>query len=316
MTLQLGTMGMQIVCDAIDDGVLIFDESDRVAFCNAAACRHLGVRAPALLGKTSHTVVTRFLQIPRDKATLLFAGETVNCPGAAGEVDGFDVKCLRLPSQRPGGSVPADRLQETPTAMVLRDRSRAKQLRAMEDAASGSSGQWGRGADPVLDHRAILQFLSHETRRANRDGEKLSAVLVKAPLGLTYEARDAWISPVLRSTDRLGALAVARVVGDAGLDPREVTIAALAVPLHPEFSWNLVVLPFAGETGAHAVALRIRARAPAEIARSVFVGVSSLCLRRADWVVADGFDTAESLLERAYRQVLVDEETRTGPSAA
>ncbi len=316
MALELGTMGLQIVCDAIDDGVLIFDESDRVVFCNAAACRYLGVRSRVLIGKSSHTIITRFLDINRDDATLLFAGETVSCPGTTDEVDGCDVKCLRLPSQRQTERSVVDRLQETPTAMILRDRTRAKQLRAMEDAASGSSGRWGSAADLVLDHRAILQFLSHETRRANRDGEKLSAVLVKAPLGLTYETRDAWISPVLRSTDRVGALAVAREIGRAGLDPGEVTIAALAVPLHPEFSWSLVVLPYAGETGAHAVALRIRARAPAEIARSVFVGVGTLSLRRSDWAGSERFDTAETLLERSYRRVLADEEARTGPSAA
>ena len=309
-------MGLQIVCDAIDDGVLIFDESDRVVFCNAAACRYFGVRSSALIGKSIHTVVTRFLQISSDHATLLFVGETVQCPGITDEVDGFEVKCLRLPSQRPMEQSKVGVLQETPMAMILRDRTRAKRLREMEDAASASSGRWGSEGGGVLAHRAILQLLSCETRRANRDGEKLSVVLVKAPLGLTYEARDAWISPVLRSADRVGSLAVAREVGGAGLDPGEVTIAALAVPLHPEFSWSLVVLPYAGETGAHAVALRIRARAPAEIARSVFVGVSTLSLRRSDWTSAERFDTAESLLERSYRCVLVDEDAREGPSAA
>lgn len=309
-------MGLQIVCDAIDDGVLIFDEQDRVTFCNAAASRCLGVRASSLIGKSCHTIVTHFLQIAPDDTTLLFVGETVNCPGTTDEADGFEVQCLRLPLQRPVEVSPVGRLQETPTAMILRDRTRAKRLREMEDEVTRSSSRWGVQSGEALNHRAILQFLSRETRRANRDGEKLSAILVKAPLPLTYESRDAWISPVLRSSDRLGSLTVAREIGAGDLDPGEVTIAALAVPLHPEFSWNLIVLPYAGETGAHAVALRIRARAPAEIARSVFVGVSSLSLRRSNWSEADTFDTAEDLLERAYRGVLADESGRTGPSAA
>ena len=95
-----------------------------------------------------------------------------------------------------------------------------------------------------------------------------------------------------------------------------MTIAALAVPLHPECGWNLVVLPYARKTGAHAVGLRIRARAPAEIARNVFIGVATLNLRRSEWMTGAGADTAESLLERAYADLVRDERERDESSAA
>ena len=310
--LLLGTLDLQIVCDAIDDGVIIFDEQDRATFVNVAACRYLGTRASDVVGMTCHTVVSRVLGISPDIATMLFVGEAVHCSGPTNDRHGFEVECVRLSS--PHGSTDGE-IRETPHAIILRDRTRSKRLREMEDAAAPKS-PWRGTQVSLMDPRAILQHLSHEARRANRDGEKLSVVLVKVPVEVATESIGRWISPVLRGSDRVGMLHTAVSVGEDGLEPGEVTMAALARPLHPASHWTLLVLPYTGKTGAHAVALRVRARAPADIARDVSVGVASLEPRRTQWATGEAFDTVEDLLERVCASVLEDERERTGPRVA
>lgn len=261
-----------MLADAVGDGVILFDEHDRVVFVNRAARQLLQLSGPQpLRGLSSHNVFMGQLRASGDALGRMRTGDEVPVRGPSGDEEVFVARYVQFPA-RPGTGIEAGLMaQEPPTAIVFRDRRAARKLRRIEDASVALD----RPAGELLGYRETLRVIAKEIRRASRDREPLSVVVVAVPAGPTQFVFGDWLTASLRGPDRAGHLESAPAAnGDettASLGPA----ASEPLELDAARAWACVVLPETGETGAHAVALRLSTRAREAGLERVDVGVAS-----------------------------------------
>lgn len=296
MVQPLDLTALRILCDAVGDGVVLFDRNDRAALINEAAHRLLGLRPGALDGLSTHHVTLSCLHVPGELMPRLRAGEVVGCPGPDGTPETFFVQLVTLPSGDPGECI---------TGLVVRDRSVAHQLRRTEDAlfgvtTRGSEPRRSGGGTPsrMLDHCGVLRALGREVRRSRRDGEQLSVMVVHAREGLERDELASAIEKTLRNGDRAGI--IDGHIADGG-DPSAQTLVnlvespELALP-RPGEAMAVLVLAGTGSAGLSAVSLRLRTELAA---RGATVSCGGATLRIGVGDLAS--DDAQTLLDRARR---------------
>ncbi|MEE9386714.1 MAG: PAS domain-containing protein [Nannocystaceae bacterium] len=291
---------LRILCDAISDGVILFDARDRVTFANDGAYRLLSVRDGAISGLSSHNVFTAYLNVTRESLRRLRAGELVGCPDPDGTPEAFFVQAVKLPTNMPGGGVGM--------GVVIRDRRLSQQLRRTEDALLTMGGRQEHATNlamwrpaGLLDHDEILRVLARETQRAGRDAEQLSVLVLHGQAGFTSDQLSSTLTRARRAGDRAGLLhdsfgrseLVAGSRGGGASDPGGVAGG----------HWGLLILSGTGRAGVEAVVLRLRSSLGAQ-ARELGLGGATMRVG-ASWGELDQ-DTADTLLLRAHEACCED----------
>ena len=267
MPLSLEPTSLQILCDAITDGVIMTDGADRVCFVNEAACRLLGTSAEDLMGLSSHNVFLSHLKATPAVLPRLRAGEVVTCGGSGDDPEALQVQRCALP-QVDAHRAPLS--EEVPTAILVRDRRPAQRLRELEDVMVGRPALRLRsnGHPPCYGHTEIMRALEREVARAHRDGEPLSIVVVQCALDANKADLAELLSSTLRGSDHAGVMQT----------------GSGAVQLDPYAQWGMVVLPAVGEAGARAVEIRLRALAAGLDVGEARFGTATLRQQSAGWL--------------------------------
>ncbi len=308
MSLELGTTGLQMLADALRDGVVLFGADERARFVNAAACRLLGLSAPEILGSGLDAVAARLVSGPEARARLR-AGESIRC-----EAD------RELPVRATWVRLAPTRSADAPpSALVLHDASLGVALRRVEDVLLGTATADDPAAnDPVraprrlLDHPRIARYLAREVRTSRRTGDPVSVAVVAAPARASAEHVGRCLARILRGADRVGRLHV-RPDG-ATAPPAEITAVDPDVDLDPAFHWFLVVFPDTPATGAHAAVLRLRSQLEGEGALAgLRFGTATL---HAEADLLSPRDTARDLVERAVAACTAAADDGDAPRAA
>ncbi|TPV94993.1 MAG: hypothetical protein B7733_12255 [Myxococcales bacterium FL481] len=312
MAQTLDLTALQILCDALQDGVLFFDTSRRVAMANAAAYRLLSASPGSLSGLSAHEVALSHAHVPREMMPRLRAGESVAATGPDGTPDRFFVQLVTLPGGRPG---------EWLSAMVVRDRTLARALRRTEDALRTAPPLRARTADAVgrspvqvAGPRGFLRDLADEIRRSTRDGEPLGVMVVQVLAGLEQPGLESILSHTLRRGDRAG---VVRMESGPLRDPDARALVQLAPSGAggPEAGELLAFLILPGTTSAGLSAALLRLRTEF-VANHATVGCGGATLR--SFALADGPDREDgpALLARAWRACLRESREVARPAAA
>lgn len=266
---------IEMLADAVDAGVVLFDAHDRVAFVNPAACELLGVPAERVMGLSSHNVFVGFLRARPDELARLRTGEHVAVSAGEHDPQAFDARFVTFPARAGQGEEAGFFGQAPPTAIVLSDRRPARRLRRLEDARARlavlSDGHRERH---LLRHRQILHSVLREMNRARRDHDPTSVVVVSAARETSDDCFADWLTATLRAPDRAGELEDAPPV-PAERDLLDALDVRLAFGLPEDRRVGVVLLPGTNETGAHAVALRLTSMARDFGIESAAVGVGT-----------------------------------------
>ncbi len=298
MPFALEPTSLRILCNALGDGVILFDGEDRCTFVNDAACRLLATEYEGIRGLSCHNVLMGHLGSKPNMVSRLRAGEVVTCDGPDGLPEAIRAQRVNL--------VPVDgQVGEAPTAIVLQNLRVGQALRRVEDALMRVHIQDSlvapRSEDRpgLLAHYDVLRYLAHEVRRSHRDGQELSTMLMSVPLGGSPEHLGNNLARTLRGSDRAGRLQAWDL--DECATGQDVTVASLDVALDDRFWWFLAVLPGTATTGAHALVMRLRARLGGEGAvPKLAFGVATLKPLRDLWPgPGAATDCAQSLLTRS-----------------
>ncbi|GEM_PF-3249681 len=297
MRLGNGPTALQMLCDALGDGVLLVDADERIRFASEPACRILASARDTLLGESCEHVLRNVMRTSKTAWLRLQAGESVACDGPDGLRNAFVIVRIHFPEDAVAKTVSEGAIA---MALVIRDQRVAQQLRRFEDVQARTNRTEALRPG-VLGHRRILRELASETRRSHRDGQPLCVLLMQVPAAVDVQSFCASVSAMLRDTDRLGMLDAPDDEHDEH-DGGEVTVAEYLFPLNTGYHFALLVLPCTPQTGGHALAMRVRAQSKDKSAPRLAMGVA--CLRsRSSWD-GDGratADTAAALLERAFR---------------
>ena len=293
---------LQILCDALGDGVLLVDENSNIDFVNEAASRLLEVGEAQLLGQGCEEIMKAQLGLSASAIARLRSGELVPALGPDGPAT-LRLQRVVLP---PSGAWPSSRSREVPSAIIIRDVRAGVALRKTEKALSRlhahESGVASASATALQGHDTIIRGLQREVARCHRSGDVLSVLLLQAPAEMEPRRLGRLMIRVLDERWNVGVLDV-----DEEVDLRAVRPVNLAVPLDPDFNWLLVVMPGSPTTEAHATVLRMRNHLSAFVdPTSVAVGVATLEPGRA-WIGGDDpVEGTQTLLERAFLACLAE----------
>jgi len=291
---------LSMLADAVSDGVILFDEHDRVVFVNRAARALLELDDEhGVLGLSSHNVFMGHLRASGDALSRMRTGDEVRVRAGGQSDDDFAARFVQFPLRAGTGAAAGYVAQEPPTAIVIRDRRAVARLRRLEDARIELREDRGGGSELLGPHE-ILRTLGRELRRAARDHEPLAVVVVSAPQGLDLATFDAWLTGTLRGPDRAGRLqtrAPVNTLRAGGAPPLRVVDET--VDLNQDRLWACVSLPTTNETGAYAVALRLAALAREAGIREVEAGVATYVPSAEDDDDQDAVPSPVALLRRA-----------------
>lgn len=293
MPLELGTTALQILADALRDGVVVFDENERACFANAAAYRLLCTTEADLLGASFERVAGVLVAAEEQRARLR-AGESIRCESSSTLQVPVRAAWVRLAAAAPGSP--------PPSALVLHDASLGVALRRVEDVLLATvptdepaANDGGRRRSRLLDHLEIVRYLAREVRTSRRSGDPVSVAVLAVPATASAEHVGGLVARMLRGADRVGRLMPSLTEGIAR--PTEVTAVAFDVALDPAWHWFLVVLPDTPATGAHAAALRLSAQLAGDGGlEAVRVGTSTLDSGAS---LPSARETAKELVEAA-----------------
>jgi PAS domain-containing protein len=253
--LGLDPTSLRILVDALGEGVLLLDGDGAVAVCSDGAARLLERAADVVEGRRIEPLLEQALHMRDSQLARLRAGDAVALDAPDGRVGALRACWIKLAAAGAEGSALA------PTAIVLRDlrpereRRRLEELvtRLREDAAV--IDPYARRDERLVRASEIQRDLARECRRARRDGEPLSIVVVQGPAGQEPDALALQVARGLRGDDRAGPLVPSRFTSADD----EVTLTELPGPAaEPGAPLCLVVLPGTPGTGADAVMLRLR----------------------------------------------------------
>ncbi|MFO0631326.1 MAG: hypothetical protein U0168_00590 [Nannocystaceae bacterium] len=285
MGLHLDALAMEMLCDSLSDGVVVF-HGDCAVVASEGACELLATPRALLLGADVDAVFAR-LGLPAAWVLRLRAGDPVSTTTALGQP--LRLRWLTLP----GGD-------GSSFALVVQDMRLGRALRSTEDRldAGTASGSYGSAVQPLAPG-TILRYLAREVRRSHLDFEELSVLVAAAGDAARAQRVAARLAPTLSGTERVGACdPLERVASTSDSGETVVSFPRAAMPV----DHVLVVLPCTAAAGRDAVALRLSALPPD--GAPLLLGGATLQVRslsrRADTAPRDG---ARDLLERALRDL-------------
>lgn len=284
MAFALDSRAIEMICDGLSDGVVLF-RRQRVAMANDGACALLGTTREFLMGADVDEVLGR-LGLPAPWVMRLCAGDSITAAPTGSADSPLRLRWLHLP----------DEGDDELAVLVVHDVRLARALRRTEDElASVSSGDVPTGgARQPLPFNDVLAYLSSEVRRSHLDLEELS-VLVVAPTDAEQATEIASIiASQLRGADRVGLVdASARPTGG----DQAITIVSFPADRQAHV---IAVLPCTPGPGRDALALRLTGVLASGGRADCPMGVATLEVRvptrRPDDRPRDG---ARALLERA-----------------
>ncbi|MBX7077650.1 MAG: hypothetical protein K1X88_00600 [Nannocystaceae bacterium] len=283
MGLHLDALAMEMLCDSLSDGVVVFHD-ERAVVASEGACELLATPQVLLLGADVDAVFAR-LGLPAPWAMRLRAGDPVCTTTALGQP--LRLRWLTLP----GG-------EGSSFALVVQDMRLGRALRSTEDRLEAAGTGLG-AATQALPPGAILRYLAREVRRSHLDFEELSVLVAAAGDAARARRVAARFAATLTATERVGPCdPLERVASHGEGGETVVSFPRTAMPI----DHVLVVLPCTAAAGRDAVALRLSAAAidgAALLLGGATLQVRSLA-RRAETTPRDG---ARDLLERALRDL-------------
>lgn len=285
MTPALCTTAIEMLCDGLSDGVVVF-RGGRASMVNDGACDLLSTPRSSLVGAQTDDVLDR-LGLPAPWLLRLRAGDPVTTDGDAHRA-ALHVRWINLPGD-------AD---EDLGALILQDMRLGRALRESEDAlARRDAPRAAFGAAAVaLAPNEILAYLSSEVRRCHLDFEELSVLIGAAGDGDRAGAISTCIAGQLRGGERVGPCdPLDRPAAREG-SVTIVNFPASAMPLEHV----LVVVPCTTAGGRDALAMRLGAAVTAAGHGTFAMGVATLQVRTALRRPGDRpRDGGRALLERA-----------------
>lgn len=286
MGLAVATNALEMLCDGLSDGVILF-RRQHAMLVNDGACELLATPRSFLIGSDVDEVFGR-IGLPEPWLLRLRAGDAVTTVPQDGHDVALRLRWINLPSDAVGDLA----------ALVIQDMRLGRALRESEDALAlrgPSRPEFGTAHTP-LPANTILAYLAREVRRSHLDFEELSVLIGAAGDGDRAAEISRCISRLLRGADRVGAC-----------DPLErptaressVTIVNFPAATMP-VDHVLVVLPCTSASGRDALAMRLTGALGGAGLGPLPLGVATLQVRTALRRPGDRpRDGARALLERA-----------------
>lgn len=284
MTFTVDALGLEMLCDSLSDGVIVF-RNECAAIVSEGACELLATPRAQLVGADADHVLA-ILGLPPVWNLRLRAGDAVSTAPAQGRA--LRLRWLMLPD--PEGSS---------YALVVQDMRLSRALRVTEEelALRAHGNEFGRPRH-ALGGGAVLRYLAREVRRSHLDFEELSVLVAAAGSPERAAAVADAIARHLSGSQRVGACDPLERGGPAEGDVTVVDFPRSAMPV----DHVLVVLPCTASSGRDAIALRL-ASACSGRGTLAFGGATLQIRTAARRNGGEPRDGARALLERALREL-------------
>lgn len=284
MTFAVGALGLEMLCDSLSDGVIVFRD-ERAAIVSDGACELLSLPRTQLVGADADHVLAT-LGLPPAWSLRLRAGDAVSTAPTQGRA--LRLRWLTLPDA-----------EGTSAALVVQDMRLSRALRVTEEelALRAHGNEYG-GPNHALTGGLVVQYLAREVRRSHLDFEELSLLVAAAGSPERAAAVADAIAAHLTGSQRVGACDPldrgARVDGAVTM----VDFPRSAMPV----DHVLVVLPCTASSERDAIALRV-ASACSGRGTLAFGGATLQVRTAARRNGGEPRDGARALLERALREL-------------
>jgi hypothetical protein len=284
MAFALDSRAIEMLCDGMSDGVLLF-RHERVAMANDGACGLLGTTREFLMGADVDEVLGR-MGLPAPWVMRLRAGDSVTAAPSGSSDTPLRLRWLHLP----------DEADAELAVLVVHDVRLSRALRRTEEqlASVGQGAAPATTARPPLPFNEVLAYLSSEVRRSHLDLEELSVLVVEPSEASEAEMIATTIAAHLRGADRVGLVDASDRPGGAD---GAITIVRFPADRRAHV---IVVLPCTTAPGRDALAMRLGAALASDGRAQCPIGAATLeVLAPSRRPLDRPRDGARALLERA-----------------